>query len=89
MRWIYKSAWRGDYSHFVLNFPRKYYTEHAYFAALAQLVEHPHGKGKVMGSCPIGGSIFTCFLRFFPIMHLLTSPEGDFKMVLTRTISSI
>lgn len=26
------------------------------FAALAQLVEHPHGKGKVMGSCPIGGS---------------------------------
>ncbi len=34
------------------------------FAALAQLVEHPHGKGKVMGSCPIGGSIETSKLSF-------------------------
>lgn len=51
-----------------LNFSGKYYTVEVYrkineifriseLAALAQLVEHPHGKGKVMGSCPIGGSI--------------------------------
>ncbi len=33
------------------------------FAALAQLVEHPHGKGKVMGSCPIGGSIRELFQK--------------------------
>ena len=45
--------------HSDLNFSGEYYNQHVdrQHAALAQLVEHPHGKGKVMGSCPIGGSI--------------------------------
>ena len=40
------------------------------FAIIAQLVEHTHGKGEVMGSNPINGSIKRSKKKMFDLKHI-------------------